>query len=317
MSEKTALDVANYILANANGEKIKIRWFGGEPLVNSKVIDLISEELQKHGAEYESNMVSNAYLFDEMTTKRAKDLWHLQSVLITIDGTEGVYNRTKAYIYRDENAYHRVVNNIDGILRAGIAVMVNFNMDASNAQDLFALADELKVRFQGKKSFHVRGVLLKEYSGKIKSFDTMQQALDTLHVLDERLMSYGLWQKSFLPKGMKLNACMADDPSSATILPDGRIGRCEHFGDREEVGSIYEDSWNTEKLSSWRALRSSEELCKICALYPMCLRLKKCNACPEQCDELYQGIRLMDIRLRMRNTYEKWKADPNVGSKGN
>ena len=87
MTEQTARDVADYMLAQAKGETIRIRWFGGEPLFNAGAIDVISEKLQQHGAAYEASMVSNTYLFDEDMIARARELWHLKHVLVTIDGT--------------------------------------------------------------------------------------------------------------------------------------------------------------------------------------------------------------------------------------
>lgn len=53
MSRQTALDTAEFIKKTA-GKKIKLHWFGGEPLFNSSVIDIITDELKKSGIEYHS-----------------------------------------------------------------------------------------------------------------------------------------------------------------------------------------------------------------------------------------------------------------------
>lgn len=306
MTEKTARDTADYMLKHANGEKITIRWFGGEPLYNAKVIDIISRELRDHGAECEATMVSNAYLFDTDTVKKAKELWNLRRVLVTIDGTEEVYNRTKAFIYRDGSAYQRVLSNIDSLLDADISVTVNLSVDAQNAQIQFELAEELGKRFGGREGFVARAGLLIEYVGKLHHFESEYKALDTVKALNDKLTSYGIREKRMLWSGLMLNSCMADNPHSATILPDGRIGRCEHFGDSEEVGSIYGGDWDAERFDSWKKLRSAEEECQRCPHYPHCMRLVKCNAVPEVCSELLRGQRMQDLHDRMRNTYEKW-----------
>ena len=48
MSEKTAEDVAAYILRTRKRSKItNIEWFGGEPLCNKKVITIICDILKK------------------------------------------------------------------------------------------------------------------------------------------------------------------------------------------------------------------------------------------------------------------------------
>lgn len=251
-------------------------------------------------------MVSNAYLFDAAMVQKAKSLWNLRHVLVTIDGTEDVYNRTKNFIYTDGSAYQKVLSNLRGILDVGISVTVNLNIDAANADNQFLLADELGRRFGKYPNFNARAGLLIEYVGKLHHFESENKALDTVKTLNDKLTSYGIREKRMLWSGLMLNSCMADNPHSATILPDGRIGRCEHFGDSEEVGSIYGGDWDAEKFDSWKKLRPAEEECQRCPHYPHCMRLVKCNAVPEDCSELLRGQRMQDLHVRMRNTYEKW-----------
>lgn len=96
MSAETADDVAAWMLAHCGGEDITVRWFGGEPLVNVGAIDRISRTLRDSGASYRSVMFSNAFLFTPELVKRAAELWQLRQVVVTLDGTEEVYNHTKA-----------------------------------------------------------------------------------------------------------------------------------------------------------------------------------------------------------------------------
>lgn len=305
MTEQTARDAAKYMLSNANGEKIRIRWFGGEPLLNTEAIDIICEELLKHGAEYESTMVSNAYLFNEKTINRARQLWHLRHILITIDGTEDVYNRTKAYVYKEGSAYQIVMHNIQTILNAAIKVTVRLNMDAGNAADLFELADELGRRFYMFNNFNSNARLLIDYFGKIQAFESAEQALTTLQALNDRLERNGICEHNSLRTSIMCHSCMADTEHAVTILPDGRLGRCEHFGDSDEVGSIY-GGWDKALVAEWKALRPVEDVCRTCSIYPQCFRLKKCNACPDKCNELFRGKQTMLLLDKIKNTYERY-----------
>lgn len=99
MSEETARKAARYIIDHCGGQKVKLHWFGGEPLFNAAVIDTICGILRESGIPYSSSMISNAYLFDDDAVGRAQALWNLKNVQVTLDGTEEVYNRSKAYIY--------------------------------------------------------------------------------------------------------------------------------------------------------------------------------------------------------------------------
>ena len=110
MNKDTALKTADYIISHCKGEKIILQWLGGEPLYNKPVITLICKRLKDAGIEFTSTMASNGYLFDEDTVKEAKEEWLLTKVQITLDGTEKIYNRSKAYIYNNVNAFRTVIS---------------------------------------------------------------------------------------------------------------------------------------------------------------------------------------------------------------
>ena len=101
MTDKTAQDVADFIIKKSLSQKIKILWFGGEPLYNQSAIDIITNKLISENREFKSTMITNGYLFDMEIVERAKNNWNLKNVQITLDGTEEVYNRCKNYIYKN------------------------------------------------------------------------------------------------------------------------------------------------------------------------------------------------------------------------
>ena len=61
-------------------QQAHLAWFGGEPLYNAQVIDLICNDLVERGIGYESSMISNGFLFDEKLIKRAAELWRLRQI---------------------------------------------------------------------------------------------------------------------------------------------------------------------------------------------------------------------------------------------
>lgn len=155
MSDETAHKTAQYICEKSKGEKVRISWFGGEPLFNQSAIDIICKDLTDKGVEFTSSAVSNGYLFDESTVRKAVSLWNIKSVQITLDGTEAVYNKIKAFIYKDTNPYQIVLANIGHLLDADVAVQIRLNMDLKNAEELMKLVKELAERFGGQKKFKV------------------------------------------------------------------------------------------------------------------------------------------------------------------
>ena len=75
MSTETAHKAAAYIAAHCGGEKVHLHWFGGEPLFNKQVIDIICTDLAEKGIVYESMIISNGYLFDGATVEQAVSHW--------------------------------------------------------------------------------------------------------------------------------------------------------------------------------------------------------------------------------------------------
>ena len=252
-------------------------------------------------------MVSNGYYLDAQTARTAVKDWHLKKVQITIDGTEAVYNRTKAYIDKDDdNPYRRVMKHIGTALDAGIAVTVRLNMDAKNAEDLNELADGLAARFAGRANFRIYAALLRTFAGSVHAFDTQRQALEAHRALEEKLERYGLLRVKPLRRKLRLNHCMADDDASETILPDGRIYACEHYVETETSGSIYDDARDDALIRAWKE-RVRQPECEGCALYPTCLKLKKCEWYRDGCTQTARSIEIDMLKKQILAAYREAK----------
>lgn len=311
MSEQTAHDVADFIDRKKAKNKVNIRWFGGEPLYNSKAIDIISQDLVDKGIEFTSIMVTNGYLFDEETVKKAKDLWNLQWVQITLDGTEEIYNRIKAYIYKGENAFQRVIRNIKLLLDNGIGVRVRMNMDDHNEEDLFKLTDFLVDRFSGYDDFLMYVHLLFEDScARIAARDDQDRhgLIEKQLRLRDRIAESGHADRSILKPKSRCSHCMCDNDASVMILPEGQLGKCQHFTEDHFYGSIYSDEIDMGVLYQLKEVMIIDEKhCYDCDYLPMCISLKSCLIIPHRCDEYDKMLRTYDMETKIRHTYEKFK----------
>ena len=96
MDLKTAEDVADYIIKHCTKDKqIRLFWFGGEPLCNAKVMDLISNKLRDNGIDFGSSITTNGLLFDSESVRKAKEDWKTTTIQITLDGMNDEHNRRK------------------------------------------------------------------------------------------------------------------------------------------------------------------------------------------------------------------------------
>ncbi len=306
MSDKTAHDVARYIVDH-HKTKVTLKWFGGEPLVNTKAIDIICQDLRNSGVEYTSRMISNGYLFNDEIINKARSEWNLKNVQITLDGTEENYNRRKAYINPDANPYQKVIGNIQALLDAQISVTVRLNMDSSNIDDIKALCEELNITPGAQKGFNVYIASIYEDVG-----------VDPLHYTDEgrllieeisdslnsELCKNGLSKPQKLSKVLDLNQCMADNHGCATILPDGHLGKCEHYTDTEFYGSIYEKEIDNKVIRKWDEKYRTPQKCGNCLFYADCNFLIRCPENKNKCSQDRIDIRMRRYKKALVDSYK-------------
>lgn len=303
MSTKTALDVSEYI-KKTNVGKPQITWFGGEPLYNSKVIDIISEELKKLKMMYSSTMTTNGYLFHTHDMEKIKKLWRLENVQITLDGMQDTYNEIKDYVYPG-NAFKQVISNIKYLLDGNIDVRIRLNLSSQNVDEMIELVDFLYDNFGNYKRFFV-------YAHPL--FDEDEN--DTKERIEERKKVYPKYaeiQKNICDKGIgehypldqiRVNNCMSDNLSTVVINPEGKLTICEHYADAEFIGSIYESEVNHSAIEKWSE-RYYIDACKECILYPQCTKIKKCASW--KCTYEERKFQENEIRESMMNFYKKWK----------
>lgn len=298
LSEQTANDLVAFMLACKGDGPLMLTWFGGEPLVRMDRIDYICALLAEHGVEYKSIMVSNGYLFTKNVVARAADTWHLGVAQITLDGTEDVYNRTKAYLDDCPSPYQRVLNNIELLLKAGVRVSIRLNLGAHNADDLKALVDELHGRFGNRKDVYIYVHVL---------FDSAQgnnEAIRELHErereLTRRIQSFKGIPHGVVPPWLNTRMCIADDPNALIVYPNGHLFKCDRTTDGDEFGSLGLGITNWENVKKYtKTLQRAE--CNSCPLYPSCVNLTKCPSVEQNINEYICKDKLEDVLAGMRH----------------
>ena len=307
MSQKTALDVAAFIAGHCGGEEITLHWFGGEPLFNASAIDTIIGELSRRNIPYKSEMTSNGYLFDNELVMHAVIDWHLRFVQITLDGTEQVYNKAKAYIYREGSPYQRVIRNIGLLLDAGVYINIRLNMNGENEEDIAQLIEELGQRFRGRKGLSIYMALLTQFTNcSVRAFEDDAIALERMGVLTDRIRELGFARAECVETAVRRNNCMADNDRSIAILPDGRLGKCEHESEEKLIGSIYEDKLDEKEIAFWKDFLRCDD-CEDCTAYPVCTFLKRCEWNAGGCSVIQRGKQMIFLKERVLKTYEEWK----------
>ena len=321
MTDQMVDKVIDYIdRTHSKDSKLSIQWFGGEPLLNKKAINRICTSLTEKKIEFGSSIITNGYLFDKETISDAKKKWKLSSVQITLDGTEKTYNRVKAYVYKDVNAYKRVLDNIDDLLSTEIRVSIRLNIDAYNMQDIRCLINELALRFKGKKGLTIYSHTLFEDVGKCGGFERTnerrKEICDFQKTLENEIVSLGFadGRHHVIERKFNDHHCMADTKGSIVILPDGHLTKCESCLDGDYVGHIEDECLNEEMLAKYSRYCEKLEECKTCILYPDCIRLEVCHEALK-CHKEFRDKRISDLKDAILNEYNTFCEHENDVSK--
>ena len=301
MTMETASRVIDYMQEEANGDLIRIVWFGGEPLFNYPIIDFIADGLRERGLQFESDVITNGLLFDKSLVKVAKNLWNVKKVQITIDGTRHVYRKVKAYVTDVKDPFERVLQNIKSLLKAGIKVHIRLNIGFHNYIDMQDLIDFLCEEFKEEELFFVYISPLfeiKEYTKDKK--ECMYEILDNLN--SKLNMVFGKKKKREFDEKITNGYCMASGREAVTILPDGSIGICQNNTSDALIGNIYSKELNEKVREEFGRRFYQEDKCRTCPLYPNCYIV---NGCPnkgskEGCDSLIVQRRIESIKQKMQ-----------------
>lgn len=314
MTEETAGKVAKYIIETSKyTPSIFIGWFGGEPLYNPDVMDIITSRVRSAGKTIRSSMISNGYLLTEDMIKRCRYDWGIDNIQITLDGTEEVYNKIKAYIYKDDtNPFKTVINNIHNALKENISISIRLNCSLKNIDDLFKLVEYLNIEFKDRNLLTVYTHQLFEINNYKLSDEDRNTLFSKLIELDNLIAKYKLHPSdSVLIGGIKNVHCMVDSGEAITINPDGSLGLCEHYIDEKSVSHIDNQAVkNYEVIRQWRNKVPYIDICNDCPLKPACLKV---YGCPDdvRCSISQKDYQINKFKLGLERRYAEWLNDLN------
>lgn len=308
MTQETAEKIGDFITEYAPLDRIiDLRWFGGEPLYNAKIIDTIVGKIRETGMNYQSTMVSNASLFNDELIQKAVKSWHLAHVQVTLDGTEEVYNKAKAYTKKDFNAYKKVIENIGKLLDANIAVTVRMNLELYNADDLKNVVHECYKYFGNHPQFGMYAYPIFE-EGEPRTEEHKRELYSKLREIEEVLDQYKYLKGKELYGGIRNTHCMVDHGKAVLFAPTGEIGLCEHYSDSEffsHIDNYEQKDWDV--IKDWKRVEEPLDICEECCYFPDCLR---CSNCVElrDCDKYIREWRKEEVLRGVKDVVDKWWA---------
>lgn len=279
MTEKTANDVVRFITTHCCGNKVWLKWFGGEPTVAANRISQICSGLTNQGVSFDSIMTTNGYLFDKEMALEAKKVWNLKQVTLSMDGVGQNYNRIKNYVGTCGDPYERVISNIGLLAEQGIRVNVRMNFDQTNVTDFEKLLSEIYRRYHPSSLIAVRAHFINDIQivdGVERHHGSEDWYNNKLLELNQLSHSMGFLNENYHLPCLSYSWCPAASLRSVTITPQGKLVSCyELLDDSEAKGDVTEGIVNKGIVNSW--LKYADEVkCSECMLFPYCAKVYKC-----------------------------------------
>lgn len=282
MTSDVAHQTAQFIINNYPEKNIQINWFGGEPLLNFDVIELITLELVNAGFKLKTHVTTNGSLITQNKIDFLKKHYETVSIQVTIDEIGDKYGKVKNYIdIPQEKAFDQVVQNVHLLLQSGgISTRIRINFLKRNINEAMRVFDYLKeefkydskiviylapLTFDEKKSYdvvteHTHLKLMQFYTSRGVVFDDKDE--------DKSILS----SLSLKPKAIPCGACRT---KNLTITADGKIYKCHRIAKYEKfcIGDVWNGTNQSNPCLNFfnnTNTESNSDECRSCKVYPIC-----------------------------------------------
>ncbi len=265
--------ISSLIESNQLIKKLKIIWFGGEPLLAfDTVMRPLTSKLQTLcGAKniyYDSEIVTNGYLLDCRRIEELLGPLNVRGFQITFDGREENYCKFKK---PPLGAYERVKGNVFALLQYisehGIKARVDLriNVTKDNMGDAKLLVEEIK-----KDKRYVGGIHF--YLGRVRGKQCNCDIFE-LHEFEHFEKEFADFiQKPPHAWSPKKVWCNQYTLNSFCIGPHGELYKCEHdFGNKNrEIGSVLRGIDFNDFFVKYITMPIADKCCE-CILLPLCM----------------------------------------------
>lgn len=266
--DETKIDaLIDFIKQHKKYLPVKLNWFGGEPFLNPKIIDAVTERLGENGVEFDSFAITNGSLITRQLIERQFKRWNLRGVQITLDGTAEQYAKRKGYVDGQRAVFKKILNRIAWLAEADIHVDLRLNIDRENMRDILNLIYVLQAHFDGNKNVVYYPAFVTGLKDKLNDAEKISFVKEMFRAaanpakmsITDRLYSF--------PRSLP---CMRNDPQAFSVDVYGRVYNCEHLVGRKKMalGTLKR---LPENVNAARLNESLREECATCIFLPKCM----------------------------------------------
>ena len=259
MNDETICGVENLIRRRIQGlESLNISWFGGEPLMASKIVLRISELAkrlsEKNGKKFFADMTTNGFLLTP-TLINSLVKWGVTNYQITLDGDKTWHNKSRKAI-TGKSTFDTIWKNLLYFKKTDLPVRIQLRIHYTpeSIKVLPNFIDKICTEFLSDSRFHVFFHQIIPLGGpNDKNIKTLNHS-----EIEEYLVPLRKKIRILNPEGdpKPPDVCYAARPNSLVVRADGRIGKCTVIlnDKRNTIGKINPDGTldiKSSKLQRW------------------------------------------------------------------
>jgi uncharacterized protein len=281
LDDTQAQKVARWLIERASLHKIKeieVTFYGGEPLLNIKGIEIISKILQKWAQDingkYEFYMVSNGTLLTPLVVNQLQPLG-FKGAKLTLDGTADAHDKLRPFV-GGKGSFDIILKNIEACADK-VEIFIGVNLTPESVESAHKLLDllvqkGLHTKLNKMEFAPVTARLGEGCSVELnETLEYLEQGLfEQLLTLRKKMMGQG-FNSIFSMAANRCSLCEAQG-NEMTIDPSGQIYKCNVLVGHPEyiVGHIDSQDFNgfhqeMVAFSPWQI-----EKCQSCAFLPAC-----------------------------------------------
>jgi uncharacterized protein len=274
-------------------KKIRIEWFGGEPLIRKKAIEEFSEYVidlaDRHGIDYSASIITNGTLLDEKTYDLL-DKCRVRNLQITIDGSKKMHDSQRYYV-SGNGTYDKILKNLTILPKEKFKITVRINGDKEVFNKLEEMLDDLEangiwpqrshqVEFDWAPKFYNYLGFNQDRHLYYTSYQYQKSKEDFAHL---KIRKYNTWAEKHGVRKKKLRVAYpslaefycgtVESPNSISVDDGGYLHKCYNtINDKNQrIQHISEFDPQAEGMDFYKHFDKTKAAdCRTCKVLPIC-----------------------------------------------
>lgn len=261
--------VQNELNSNPHINKVHIRWFGGETLLNTEIMNYIADKFIAANINFDGELYSNCRLLTEDKHALLQKC-NIHKIDATVDGLPETYANIKGCKIED---FEETINNLRAIQDKIETVDLKINVSEENKHEAFDSAKALYKDYGLHVNVRFRPVIL--YDDKQMKAKYGINYDDYVALVTKLLQ----WQKKNGYKtsvgaysSIKPTTCIASGIHNYVFDNQGNIYRCTHFhgNTNHRLGNVFTGLTHPDEEKMF-VDNEIPKLCHKCSALPLCM----------------------------------------------